>query len=157
MVSITFSLASECQDSWRGAAGIIPGKIGSRSCTKRCSDCAHGVVEGCVQFLCVQTSIPDWCTVLCGREDQSLGRDAKGLGAFPVRQRIRESWDVIFSESCCRKVRAWSSFSSRYIGVFSNCSALPSTPTLSSSLASWMLRWNAENVVITTLSFRRQC
>ena len=60
-----------------------------------------------------------------------------------ARWRIRQTQDVVFADSfsrCCWKVRAWLSFTPRYVGVASNCSMLPSTMTLSSRLASQLLR-----------------
>ena len=77
----------------------------------------------------------------------------------PAWWRIRETWDVVFTDSfarCCQKARARSSFTPRNVSIASNCSPLPSTMTLSSCLASWLLRWNEDDMVFTTLSFKCQ-
>ena len=76
-----------------------------------------------------------------------------------VRRRIRETRGVVFADifsRYCRKVRIRSSFTPRYVCVALTCSALPSTMTLSSLLASRVLRWNEEDMVYATLSFRCQ-
>ena len=76
---------------------------------QRSRDCAQGVVQCHVQFLCLWGSAPDRCTVLGGGEDQSLGGYAEGLRAapqeVPARRRIRKTRDVVFADifsRCCR-------------------------------------------------------
>ena len=72
----------------------------------------------------------------------------------PARRRIRETGGVVFADifsRCCRKVRVRSSFTPRYVGVALNCRALPSTLTLSSRLASRLLKWKEEGMVFATL------
>ena len=126
-------------------------------------DSAQGVVQCHVQFLWVWASAPDRCTVLGGGDGQSLGGDVKGLRCGSPggsgEAAYQRDWDVVFPDifsRCCQKVRVRSSFTPRHVGVALNCSGLPSIMTLSSRLASRLLRWNEEDIVFATLSFRYQ-
>ena len=49
------------------------------SAAERSKDCAQGVVQYHIQFLCVGASVPDRCTVFGGGKDQSLVGDPEGF------------------------------------------------------------------------------
>ena len=63
------------------------------STAQRSKDCAQGVVQYHIQFLCVGASVPDRCTVFGGGKDQSLGGDPEGFCCAP--QVVLARWSIL--------------------------------------------------------------